>query len=110
MDSERKRIKILEFLGWTELTRKSKLGGFMALRGTSPEGKPNQIAPNPILNLNEARKALLFCKSKEEFCWGSFSIELNRVLERNHWDSQAEILLATAEQICTAIIETIKED
>lgn len=56
MTLEKQRIKILEFLGWRDLHRK----GF-ALRGTNPNGKENQIAPNPLTNLNvmyEAEKLL----------------------------------------------------
>lgn len=48
MTKEEKRIKILEFLGWTDL----KKINFGALRGTSPEGIKNLIAPNPLTNLN----------------------------------------------------------
>lgn len=47
-----KREKLLEILGWTNLNRDSKLGGYRALRGTSPQGVKNQVAPNPLKNLN----------------------------------------------------------
>jgi hypothetical protein len=52
MKPEEQRIAFLQYLGWTELNRDSKLGNFRALRGTSPDGKTNQVAPNPLLDLN----------------------------------------------------------
>lgn len=52
MDNDKQRIAFLQYLGWTELNRDSKLGNYRALRGTSPEGKKNQIAPNPLKDLN----------------------------------------------------------
>ena len=57
MKSEAQRIAFLQYLGWTELNRDSKLGNYRALRGVSPDGKPNQIAPNPLLNLNIIHEA-----------------------------------------------------
>lgn len=51
MNNETIRTAILEFIGWTDLTRKGKFGE-IALRGTSPEGKENQIAPNPVSSLD----------------------------------------------------------
>ncbi len=52
MKPEDQRIAFLEYLGWTNLNRDSKLGNYRALRGTSPEGKKDQIAPNPLVDLN----------------------------------------------------------
>ena len=48
MTKEEQRIKVLECLGWTKL----KKINFGALRGTSPKGEKNSIAPNPLTNLN----------------------------------------------------------
>lgn len=39
-------------MGWTNLNRFSRMLNYRALRGTSPDGKPNQIAPNPLFDLN----------------------------------------------------------
>lgn len=52
MTKENQRIAFLQHLGWTDLNRDSKLGNYRALRGTSPSGVKNQIAPNPLKNLN----------------------------------------------------------
>lgn len=49
------RIKVLELIGWTNFSRTGRRGEDGpqgALRGTSPDGKPNRIAPNPVKNLN----------------------------------------------------------
>lgn len=47
MNEDQKRIKLLEILGWTDLKR---VGA--AMRGTSPKGQKNALAPNPFKNLN----------------------------------------------------------
>jgi hypothetical protein len=52
MKPKEQRIAILEFLGWTDL----KKINFGALRGTSPTGEKNSIAPNPLTNLNIIHK------------------------------------------------------
>jgi hypothetical protein len=57
MKPEEQRIAFLEYLGWTKLNRDSKLGNFRALRGISPDGKTNQVAPNPLLDLNVMHEA-----------------------------------------------------
>lgn len=62
MKPEDQRIASLEYLGWTDLNRDSKLGNYRALRGTSPDGKKDQIAPNPLKDLNiihEAERVLI---------------------------------------------------
>lgn len=64
MTPEQQRVTILEAIGWTDLSRTGRRGDdgpLGALRGTSPDMKKYQIAPNPLVNLNamhEAEKAL----------------------------------------------------
>ncbi len=56
------RIVILEFMGWTELTRGGRRGldgPVLALRGTSPEGIKGRLAPNPTMSLDSVRQAEL---------------------------------------------------
>lgn len=67
MNKENQRIAFLQHLGWTELNRDSKLGNYRALRGISPSGVKNQIAPNPLTNLNvihEAEKEFLITEDQ----------------------------------------------
>lgn len=56
------RIKLLEFIGWKDLSRESKFGQFVALHGTSPEGKKKQIAPNPTVSLDSMSKVEQFAR------------------------------------------------
>lgn len=49
MENDAQRIAILQVMGWKDLKRSNSES---ALRGTDPEGEKNQIAPNPLVNLN----------------------------------------------------------
>lgn len=60
MNHEDQRIAFLEYFGWTDLNRESRIGNYRALRGTSPEGVKNQIAPNPLRDLNVINRAERF--------------------------------------------------
>lgn len=59
MSPDEMRVKILTLLGWTNLTRSGRRGSdgpMGALRGTTPDGKPNQVSPNPTVNLNSCHE------------------------------------------------------
>lgn len=44
---DQKRIKLLEYFGWTNLKREQ-----YALKGTSPFGEERKIPPNPLRSLD----------------------------------------------------------
>jgi hypothetical protein len=53
MNSDDQRTELLLLGGWTNLSRSGRRGTdgpVLALRGDSPEGKTNIIAPNPLMN------------------------------------------------------------
>lgn len=101
MKSEDQRIAFLQYLGWTDLIRDSKLGNYRALRGTSPEGKKNQIAPNPLTNLNvihEARKTLITINDRcmyANYLWDC--------MNETHWDMCDK----TAQEQLKAFLKTV---
>lgn len=100
MTPEKQRIKILEFLGWRDLHRK----GF-ALRGTNPEGKENQIAPNPLKNLNvihEAEKLLPRPLTEQEY-WQNGYGRFQMILSEMVWLP----ITADAEERSKALLKTI---
>jgi len=90
-NQEEARVKILEFMGWSDLNRDSKLGGFRALRGVSPEGIPNQVAPNPLTDLNCVRLAVLALNTRQ----------------RNEFFEQTEFN-ASATQCSIALVNILK--
>jgi len=129
MKPEDQRIAFLEYLGWTDLNRDSKLGNYRALRGTSPEGKKDQIAPNPLKDLNIIHKAeqKLFQNSlspinKEGLAfewrgeirpaWVVYQFRLNRVVKGResgyptHYHNWANIN-ATPSQRLEAFLKTV---
>jgi hypothetical protein len=95
MTKAEQRIKILEYLGWTNL----KKINFGALRGTSPDGSKNVIAPNPLTNSNAMREALKQLPSDK-------LITYTRVLIQMAVDRGFHHLLATAEQQAEAYLKT----
>lgn len=60
------RIKLLEFIGWTDLTRQRKFG-VGAIKGTSPEGNKDQYAPNPCMSLDSMFLVESFAKSQRKY-------------------------------------------
>lgn len=99
MTKENQRIEFLQHLGWTDLNRDSKLGNYRALRGTSPSGVKNQIAPNPLKNLNvihEAEKLL------DEQQWMGYT----SILWKTCGDIRQDVC-ATAEQRLEAYLKTL---
>ena len=102
MSEEEKRIKILEFLGWSDFTRHSKMGTFMALRGTSPDGKKEQLAPNPLKNHNlvlEALRKLTFHQQTD----------YSRLLMHIYTDyPMTNAFLASTEDCVNALLKTLE--
>ena len=103
MSKEEQRIWILTFLGWKDLHRDSKLNNFRALRGVSPCGKENQIAPNPFNNLNVVREAELLLIKKGGMPTYEYYLEANSQKEDVDWYG---CTFASAEQRIEAIIKT----
>jgi hypothetical protein len=95
MTKEEQRIAILEYLGWTDL----KKINFGALRGTSPDGGKNVIAPNPLTNSNVMREALKQLPSDKLITYTCILIQMAV-------DGGFHHLLATAEQQVEAYLKT----
>lgn len=60
MTQSEKRVRILEWQGWTELStagRRGADGPVIVMRGTNPSGEKNQIPPNHFTNLNAMAEA-----------------------------------------------------
>jgi hypothetical protein len=107
MTSEEQRITLLEYLGWTNLTRSGRRGDdgpSIALRGTPPGMARIQIAPNPPKSLRFMHDLEKILTSKEA---GDYDSWLWLIVKRD-WeaagDNEARIATwhATAEQRCEA--------
>lgn len=109
MKPEEQRIAFLEYLGWTNLNRDSKLGGFRALRGTSPCGKKNQISPNPFTNLNVIHEAVKKFNLQDLVIY-AWKLEDILVRDRHDTSSSDEVwascLIATPTQQLEAFLKT----
>lgn len=103
MTIDEKRIKILEYLGWTEVKRK---GG--CLRGIDPDGVKDRIPPNHFTNLNAMYEL-------EQLGTGNFVIEYEReLIEVMIHDPEQPtarlpfLWMATAEQRAEAFAKTLE--
>lgn len=103
MHKEKQRIAVLEYMGWTELSRSS----LMALRGTSPEGKTRQFAPNPFCNLDfiyEVEERLTYADVND------YLIHLHQVTGKGKEGGDNWMMIhASAEQRIEAILKTLNK-
>lgn len=114
MTKEEQRIKILEFLGWTDLKRIN----FGCLRGTNPEGYKNSIAPNPLKNLHAIKQATKRLEYQERrvfvqnlciICdrdFGNGEIEPSDIYDPVEMSAMF-IIDAQTDQLCEAFLKTL---
>lgn len=106
MDEDAQRIAILSSMGWSELKRTGRRGDdgpLGALRGTSPDGKRDQIAPNPLTNLNAIHEAEEWLVANTRLAW-QYYLNLGRNGGNFHQWSKIH---ATAPQRCEAFLRTL---
>lgn len=104
---------ILESKGWTELSRigrRGEDGPVGALRGTSPQGRKGQIAPNPLRSLNAMHEAVkvLDYEQAEQFESELWAIVCEAEHEKdNPPPTNFACMNAESEQRCEAFIRAI---
>lgn len=92
-----KRIKLLEFMGWTDFNHNGN-----CLRGTDKDGRKNQHCPNPFTNLNYVREMLLALTPEKR---GTFTC----MLIQNGVDKNYDFMVASAEQKAEILYKFIYE-
>lgn len=80
MNEDTIRIGLLEYIGWTELSRQRKFS-VGALKGTSPDGKKDQYAPNPVKSLDSLREVERVLSDGRKHCWSLMERYGDRIYE-----------------------------